>query len=301
MMRIKNKTGIMCIITSVVIAMSLLLCWNNYSGAATTGRKYWKYTYESNKYDESNYSSYYLDELPIVDNVPQTRSLAYIERPNAPLEQQVVYITDANNGNFIGTGFIIGDHEIMTVAHNVTNPTTKECWNIKAFIPTANPSNGINISLMPEFMTVPDGFFNNVPGSDYAIIKVKKDLSSYGQVFLGLGTDESIGNTPVHILGYDFITGKPILKITDGYINNAGNSISDVVYRCSAELYDGTSGGPLYSQCTFGVPGSTNSTQQVQTYKTVVGIAVGAWEGNKALATRIIPEILQFAYDNEYL
>ncbi|MFR1841747.1 MAG: serine protease [Oscillospiraceae bacterium] len=138
-------------------------------------------------------------------------------------------------------------------------------------------------------------------GNDYAIIKVKEDLSSYGQVFLGLGTDETINDTPIHALGYSYENGRPTMKISHGYINNTGNDLSNVLYRCSSTIYGGTSGGPLYSQCRFGVLGSEDPAKKVQTYKTVVGIVTGNYDDNKTVATRIIPEILQFAYDNKYL
>ena len=51
----------------------------------------------------------------------------------------------------------------------------------------------------------------------------------------------------------------------------------------------------------FGVLGSEDPAKKVQTYKTVVGIVTGNYDDNKTVATRIIPEILQFAYDNKYL
>lgn len=309
MIKMKNKTGLMCILTSIVIAMSLLLCWNNKSSAAAEEKMYWKYTYNTDYFTTANYTYYYLDALPIINNVPETRGyLNYDERENAPLEQQVVFIYHIKDG-FIywGSGFIIGDHEIMTAAHCVTTTLPNEYGmymeapNINITIPTANPSNGTDISLTPEFMTVPNDYFDSVPGNDYAIIKVKEDLSVYGQVFLGLGTDETVNDTPVHALGYNYINGAPVMKISNGYINNNGNDLGDVLYRCSSTIYGGTSGGPLYSQCRFGVSGSTDSEKKVQTYKTVTGIVVGNYDDNKTIATRITPEILQFAYNNKFL
>ena len=189
MVKMKNKTGLMCIITSIVIAMSLLLCWNNSSNAADNRKMYWKYTYKTDYFTTANYTYYYLDALPVINNVPELRSLNYDERENAPLEQQVVFINHIKDGWMtLGSGFIIGDHEIMTAAHCVTtndinNYESMEAFDINITIPTANPSNGKDISLTPEFMTVPDDYFERVDGNDYAIIKVKEDLSSYGQVF----------------------------------------------------------------------------------------------------------------------
>lgn len=92
MVKMKNKTGLMCIITSIVIAMSLLLCWNNSSNAADNRKMYWKYTYKTDYFTTANYTYYYLDALPVINNVPELRSLNYDERENAPLEQQVVFI-----------------------------------------------------------------------------------------------------------------------------------------------------------------------------------------------------------------
>lgn len=311
MVKMKNKTGLMCIITSIVIAMSLLLCWNNSSNAADNRKMYWKYTYKTDYFTTANYTYYYLDALPVINNVPETRGyLNYDERENAPLEQQMVYINHAKSGNFIGTGFIIGDHEIMTAAHCVTTTDANEdgmymeAWNINVYIPTANPSNGKDISLTPEFMTVPNDYFDSVEGNDYAIIKVKEDLSAYGEVFLGLGTDESIKNTTLYSLGYaKDANNRMVLKTASGKVNSA----TERMYNCSIDIYGGTSGGPVYSQCIFGVPGSTDPVKKVQTYKTVVGISVVVfYDPNtqyiySSSATRITPEILQFAYDNKYL
>ena len=123
-------------------------------------------------------------------------------------------------------------------------------------------------------------------------------MSAYGEVFLGLGTDESIKNTTLYSLGYaKDANNRMVLKTASGKVNSA----TERMYNCSIDIYGGTSGGPLYSQCRFGVLGSEDPAKKVQTYKTVVGIVTGNYDDNKTVATRIIPEILQFAYDNKYL
>lgn len=315
---IKKKIAIVSVFMCFTILAGLLNGWNFKAGADDGYEVYWKYTYKSGGYNRDNYIKYTINDLPIIDNIPETRAMPAIDnRENAPLEQQVVSIR-GGSGYLIGTGFIIGDHEIMTAAHCIT--TSEEGHKMEATdriitIPTANPSEGKDINLTPEFMTVPEGYFASEDGMDYAIIKVKEDLSKYGKVYLGIGTDESIKNTPVHTLGYTYNSnGKFVMKVSSGsiddlYVNPKDKPTSEelakkksVLYATTAGVYGGTSGGPLYTECKFGVPNSTDPDDKIQVYKTVVGIATGGPDGNgNGIATRMRPEILNFVYNNPYL
>lgn len=315
---IKKKIAIVSVFMCFTILAGLLNGWNFKAGADDGYEVYWKYTYKSGGYNRNNYIMYTIDDLPIIDNIPETRAVTAIDnRENAPLEQQVVSISK-DDGTLLGTGFIIGDHEIMTAAHCVT--TSEEAYKMEATdriitIPTANPSQGKDIKLTPEFMTVPEGYFEGEHGMDYAIVKVKEDLSKYGKVYLGIGTDESIKNTPVHTLGYTCNSnGKLVMKIASGNIGDLYVSPEDtstpeeiaykksVLYITTAGAYYGTSGGPLYTECKFGVPNSTDPDEKIQVYKTVIGIVTGGPDNNgNGIATRMRPEILNFVYNNPYL
>ncbi|MGN1481393.1 trypsin-like serine peptidase [Porcipelethomonas sp.] len=300
----KRKLKIMSCFTCFAIMVGLLCGWNFKVNATDNSRLYWKYTYDSDGYNISDYSYYYLNELPIVDNIPETREAVNIDnRENASLEQQIVCIK--YDGNVNSTGFIIGDHEIMTAAHCVAMHDDMFAKKPQITIPTSNPSNGNEISLTPLYATFPDDYFSdesNTNRYDYAIVKVEEDLSSYGHVYLGLGTDETIKNVPIHSLGYTTENNKPVLKISNGNITTS----EEQIYFSSCLVYGKTSGGPAYSECRFGIANSSDPDEKIQVYKTVIGVTMGEVYDSKGetIGSRIIritPEILQFAYNNSYL
>ncbi|MGN0612338.1 MAG: trypsin-like serine peptidase [Porcipelethomonas sp.] len=256
---------------------------------------YMKYTYSTKKFTE-----YDLPELSVSDNDGLNTRAAFLpdNRENSPLEKQLVQVG-------AGTGFIIGDHEVMTAAHVVTNLDTKQIDKPTVRIAKSNPLNtSTAVNLTPLTVTFPKDAYNEIDGNDYAIITVSEDLSQYGSVFLGLGVKENaIKKNNVYILGYK----GNYQKISSGKIEN----VEEDVYITSAHAYYGTSGGPLYCQYEFGVQGSTDADEKVQTYKTVIGITskvygytdstTGEWFSGSTTVTRITPEILPFAYNNDNL
>lgn len=181
--KIKSKTRIMdfIIIIAIFIA-SLLFCGNNNIVAkADSGTEYYKYNLVTAK--TTTYT------LPIIYSYMPTyynMNTSYLDddpRENASLEQAVVLLNPSSNGIAnIGTGFIIGDHEIMTAAHCVYD-NGKFVDNVTIKLPTNNPADeGSYISLTATNLHVPKLYTNNVIGNDYAIITVEENLSDYGSV-----------------------------------------------------------------------------------------------------------------------
>ncbi len=297
--KISVKKKILSVLTCIIVTGTAFNSFDNYKNVSATDNSitYMKYTYATN-----SFTTYDLPGLSVLDNdgLYRTRSTVDI-RPNSPLEQTLVKV-----GN--GTGFIIGDHEIMTAAHVVTNLETKEIGIPSVQIATSNPLNeNTAIDLTPLTASFPQRAYkeyNSPDGMDYAIITVQEDLSDYGCVFLGLGVDDNkLMNNNVYALGYN----GDYQKISSGTIN----TINDGCYISSNFVLPQTSGGPLYCKYEFGVPGSTNEEETVQSYKTVIGIvstmsAIYYHDTNEytdvtTLSTRITPEILQFAYENDNL
>lgn len=302
-----NKKIAISICISIAILISIIFSFSNITitKAETTGKEYWKYVYGSNG-NKGTFYSYTLPNLSIFDNSGLNLSRANPlyhcdDRKNAPLEQLVVSIGT-------GSGFIIGEHEIMTAAHVLTDQKTKKIDKPIVKIPKSNPMNSTSISLSPVFATFPKDFYNEKEGNDYAILSVKEDLSDYGNAFLGLGVNNKLYSNNLYSIGYNY-QSTPTQKISSGKIT----SIEDNIYKTNMPVYGGTSGGPLYCQYEFGVQGSTEASEKVQTYKTVIGITMVSlgyavlgnnldeFHSTGSIATRITPEILQFAYDNDFL
>lgn len=295
-MIIKRKKNIVFSIFTCVALVISTFCNFITSESVTAvgnGKTYLKYTYST-----KSLTKYELPELPILTNDGILNSRASTDnRPNSSLEKVLVKII---NGGAAGTGFIIGDHEIMTAAHVVTNLNVDKPSII---IPKSNPYSNNYVSLTAISTTFPEDAYVELDGNDYAIITVKEDLTSYGSVFLGLGVHESkLVKNNVYALGYK----GNAQKISSGKIEE----INEKNYQTSAYTYPGTSGGPVYCQYKFGVQGSTDPDEKVQTYKTVIGISSMIWGKelengeyicSSSIATRITPEILQFAYNNDFL
>lgn len=291
-----KKKEIMSILICIVVTIATfisIISQNNIM-AESSGRTYVKYIYATQTFTE-----YELPAIPIARNDGlQTRAaLLPDERKNSPLEQTLVQIG-------AGTGFIIGEHEILTAAHVLTYLSTKEINVPTVKIPKSNPLENTAINLTPVAATFPKAAYNELVGDDYAILTVAEDLSKYGSVFLGLGVNDAyLVQNNIYALGYK----GNYQKISSGKVED----IYEDYYKTSAHIYPGTSGGPVYCQYRFGVLGSTDPEEKVQIYKTVIGIATRTdyyidpetqiFYSGSSHVTRITPEVLQFAYSNNNL
>lgn len=288
--------------------MSAAVIFSGYDmqkAAATGGTDYVKYTYATGQTQ-----TYTLPEIPTYNyaSYAMSRSLSDDPRETASPDTAVVNI------GFNGTGFIIGDHEIMTAAHVVYGGTSF-CSSMNLMINYSNPSDSavntvvhltaisahIPLDLINSRADHPNsGFYESDIAADYAIITVQEDLSEYGKFYLGAQTNSTLlnnSNIPVHVLGYYYyledVSYDSILKKSSGVVN----SINSNVFTTSAYVTGGTSGGPIYVESSFGVPGTSDGVFQIKTYRTVIGIV----STQNCGSTRIDSETLQFAYDNNYL
>lgn len=306
MVKFRIRTKIMATVTFLVMSAAVILGGYDMQNAeATGGTDYVKYTFATGQTQTYN--------LPEIPTVNRTNSLAMRvllsddgdPRPDADLDTATVqvraYTDSEHHSGYYGTGFIIGQHEVMTAAHianNFDKPVT-------IVIPDTNPLGTNYMELNVVSAHIPQAFFELVENSasndeimneDYAILTVSEDLSAYGCYSLGMGTDSIMQkNVPVHCLGYKSKT----LKKADGLVSDIG----DLRYEFDFYSTGGSSGGPIYVESSFGVPGTSNQNYQIKTYRTVVSIDVGhkIEDAQSAIGVRIRPEIMQFAYDNDYL
>lgn len=301
----KNKLKIFTtIVTAFTIFFTIILSIGNatYVNADIPGTSYYKYTYATKAISE-----YTLSAIPETDISSRNAISTYSDdnRELASLEQTIVSIKGftptENDGVYnmsLGTGFIIGDHEIMTAAHVIYNGTFGNTPSIE--ISNSNPQNSDSIVLTPIAAHVPK-LFNSTDcfeTYDYAIITVEEDLSNYGEALLGVITDNAINNhISIHNLGYAYYNNiNCALKISNGNINQSTNDGTRLI--ANVYSYGGTSGGPVYVETDYGNLDGSNTI----TYKTVVGIISQAdSENGITTCSQIRPALLKFAYNNSNL
>lgn len=301
---VKYKSKLSAAAVFLVMCFTLVMSgYDSMTGVgATGGTDYVKYTYATGTQE-----TYNLPEIPVDQNITAMTARAmsdYVDpRPNADLDTAVVSLYfDFYNGSYItrkkGTGFIIGDHEIMTAAHCAYSFSD----SATVTIPNANPYTNESITYNIVEAHVPQSYINNcLYIDDYAILTVSENLSEYGSFLLGMGTNELQNkNIPIHCLGY---FGND-LKISS-VINNEMTIYEDG-YKFYLYAYNQTSGGPIYVESIFGVQDTDNEDYSIKNYRTVISLASGIDVDSDTgktytYGTRIGPIIMQFAYSNMYL
>lgn len=296
---------------AVFLVMCFTLVMSGYysmtSVGATGGTDYVKYTYAT-----VTQETYNLPEIPVDQNITAMTARAmsdYVDpRPNADLDTAVVslYFYTYNDNNVVctaGTGFIIGDHEIMTAAHCAYNFSD----SATVTIPNANPYTSEAITFNVVAAHVPQAYINYesygmcMQDVDYAILTVSEDLSQYGTFLLGMGTSLiKDNNVPIHCMGYQ---GNE-LKISNGLITKINNSGVENNYETNLYSYYQSSGSPIYTESYFGVPNTTNEDYVLRRYRTAVSLVSTSYNYDTVSYTYgviIGPKILQFAYSNNYL
>ena len=296
MIKVKFGYKVWAVITFIVVSLAVLLSGFDTSrvDADTNDSKYIVYIYDTGEIDD-----YELDAVPTYNAYSlMTRNIStYSSRPNAPVDTAIVYIGGA-------TGFIIGDHEIMTASHVVfKNWAFAESLDLKIHL--QNPTNSSSsefISLTEVACHIPNEMYtqtNAYLNYDYAIITVEEDLSNYGCFYLGIPDDNIITNTvPIHVRGYYSENNNIALKSSCGAME--GLSYTQGITSIT-DTTNGTSGAPAFVQSCFGVPGVSTGEFAMQTYRTVVGVHSGRNLQGKERLSLVTPEVLKFVYDNENL
>lgn len=190
------------------------------------------------------------------------------------------------------TGFIVGNHTILTAAHCVYNFN-----NIQYTL--YNSDGTVNATYNAVSCHIPQQFIFNYSGSeyDYAIVTVAEDLSSYKCFNIGVCRDNLKNIDPdIYVTGYagNKSTSKP--QLTNNIVTGSGkfmeNGNKDIILpkilHYSTDTIGGTSGAPIYVKDSNGV-------------MTVIGINTGGEKSVCNFGRRIDSNILRFIYNNDEL
>lgn len=204
------------------------------------------------------------------------------------------------------TGFVVGDHQIATVAHAVYGKGNH--WINLEYIQTYNMTGRpTSTKLTPVEAHVPKKYDNTQPGNDahdydYALVTVKEDLSNY--VHFELGASYSVNQTNYNNIPI-YVTGCP--QTIPGGNNNTylklysgeGHVVADSDTNASSLHYDidvtyGNSGSPVYII-------TKNIINNEESY-TYTALAVSSFiGGNRNFGPRMTKYLFQFYKNNDYI
>lgn len=274
-------------VVSLMVSASLLtscaLSFNSFSASAKTVSN--TYCYHDYGASATSYHLYQLS-LDTLENSASTRGIIGADnRVPDPNNTAVVRLSVG------GTGFIVGDHTIATAAHCV--------YREGKFLDTTAQIVDGNGNVIKQLTTkrthiLNDARLNNDNESDYAMIEVEEDLSSYGAFSLGVMMDDfrnKSTNITMSVSGFPERTGEEWGKryVGKGRIME----VDDKKICYDVDTSNGNSGGSLYREFT----------EYGETYKVAVGIHYGyvGQTTNKPahnVSVRITPSILQFYLNN---
>ncbi|MBD5159646.1 MAG: trypsin-like serine protease [Ruminococcus sp.] len=211
--------------------------------------------------------------------------------------------------NYLGTGFVVGDHVIATAAHclyDYTGAMPNRVTEILLF-----DSNGKKVmSATPVESHIPEAFINEVDKerdyvneSDYALITVKEDLRAYKNFSLGVPLKSFDDSHSVVT-----VTGFPATVEKNGKEEKVNNHITHMMYSGNGPIYNGddkliqytadtsggNSGGPVY----------ITESYNENTYYTVVGINVAHPSEDDVdykkynIGTRMTTDLIHFYNNN---
>jgi V8-like Glu-specific endopeptidase len=226
------------------------------------------------------------DDAPtITSSSASTRGI--IGDDDRTLETSLKGVVNIGNN---GTGFIIGEHTILTAAHCVCN-RSEQVGNsgMKIYLYDNGSYNNASVTATPVQIHVPGKYIDTEGYGeyDYAIITVKEDLSDYMSFNLGVARSTAVGDE-IKVTGNGW-GGTGVNTDLIGVMSTGVGDIltvSDYYVTYTADTIGGDSGAPLY-YTKDGV-------------NTVIGIHNSGGTGFNS-AIRITTDILQFAYNNSYI
>ncbi len=278
-------------ITTFLLVSSSIICssYNTLNAEENGSRSYVKYNFETGV--TSTYS------LPDVSVAQANALIATASTVDTTLRENAEdsSVVRTVSGNSVGTGFIIGEHEIMTAAHcaYTFNPT------MKVQIKPDGEDEFIELNVASAH--VPSSYINAINSGgdsiyyDYAILTVEENLSAYGSYYLGMDTGQfETKNSPIHALGYE---GEE-LKISNSYdIYDLG-----LHYNTKLDTATGSSGGPIFVRTGVVLSGNMTSYKTAISIMTEICYVIDNGEITRyGCGPKIVPEIVAFAYDNDYL
>lgn len=220
------------------------------------------------------------------------RVIDYSKSGIVKLNYEKIDSTTSEPQGYNATGFIVGNHTIVTAAHCVNTAFNVRCTLYNSDGTVNAVYNAVNYHLPQKFISGT----NDSPDYDYAVVTVAEDLSSYQCFNIGVCRDNLKNIDPdIYVTGFagDPSPSKPQLYhnmvtgsgkfIDDG----SGNIISPKVLYYSTDTVGGTSGAPIYVKDSNGV-------------MTVIGIHRGGFSTYNR-GRRIDSNVLHFIYNNDEL
>ncbi len=286
---------LLAVIVAFILLIVSLTCYSSFNTNALSQRKYLRHDYKNPNQQPFEYV------ISVPDSVfGNGIEPCYIFPPNDMVRDYNTSVVLLSVG---GTGFIIGEHTILTAGHCVYDINNDKFIDLTISIVDSN--NNTIKKINPRYAHVPEKYADLTSYDiqyDYALIYVEEDLSEYGMFNLGICLDQYINDQ-----GTITVSGFP-QTYPDGYEDSeyglrfkaSGNIISqenngmNIVY--DADMTGGDSGGPVY------VNESYISNNISYDYNTVIAINVAqnvSQKKNKGV--RINFDILQFCYQNVHL
>lgn len=238
--KILNAKSCVAVFTAVLMMiLSLSYTSNNQTDAANTNREYYVYNAKTGSYKTKYTLNAFYSES-------STRAvIGNDERVIDWTKSGIVKIM--NSTNYIGTGFVIGDHTIATAAHCAYNNKISE---ILLFDNNGN----ITLHATPVEYHIPYEYTKYSPTADgreekydYALITVKEDLSNYACFNLGVPLDSFANKKSViTVTGFPVDQSNSHTKHTMYSSNGIVTKMYDDLMYYNADTYKGNSGGPVY-------------------------------------------------------
>ena len=263
-----------------------------------TDRQYKKYTISSAS--ETTYTLYSLNEIP---------NRVIIGDDDRIPESGLNGVVKISNQNGFGTGFVVDDHTILTVAHNIydrSNYSFKSSIACEIYVnntPLAYPINITELHVPVSYISSSD--YDAKYKYDYAIIKVSNNLRSFINFDLGiLRNDVNNFSKDIYVTGFGGgfdTTFHPInINLQNVKSTGIGNLLPSTLGVWNNSIYhdvdivSGDSGGPIYtvnpdgSKTVIGIQNLEHFTVQNNTPEDPLY--------NSGI--RITTDILHFVYNN---
>lgn len=290
------KRGVAVFMAVLMMILSLSYTNNKQTDAVNTDRTY--YVFDAKTCVQKTNRTYTLEAFYSESNARNIVGETDNRKPGW-VNSGVVKIM--NSTNYIGTGFVVGDHTIATAAHCAYNESISK---ILLFETDKNNNLTNTLNLTPVECHIPYNYINgNLTHYDYALITVKEDLSDYA-FNLGVPLDSCIEKAVrITSAGFPSKIGTEGNEITvntatqhmmyssNGHIVQGYPSWGTDRYRIAftADTSKGNSGGPVY--ITEIIPGESKPCY------TVIGICTHSGIDSN-IATRITTDLIHFYNKN---
>jgi glutamyl endopeptidase len=228
------------------------------------------------------------DDAPtITSSSASTRGI--IGTDDRTLETSLKGVVNINN---YVTGFVIGEHTILTAAHCVYNKEEQTAkTGLKLYLYDNGSYDNASVTATPVQIHIPGEYVeNSTRDYDYAIITVKEDLSDYMSFNLGVARSIAVGKTVK-------VTGRGGSGDEDSGVNK---DLIDVMSTGSGTIATFTNYRVNYTVDTIGGDSGAPVYYTKDGVNTVIGIHRGQYGSNNT-GVRITTDILQFAYNNSHI